>query len=77
MGVLWGAAVWVRGLRGGCQSENEAATFDAVCGKNKVSDGWVIYKGRCDFSRMREHKMSNLGVAASSKRKHLQWHHDP
>ena len=46
----------------GPNGAGKTTILDAICGKNKVSGGRIIYKGRYDLSRMREYKISNLGV---------------
>lgn len=46
----------------GPNGAGKTTILDAICGKNKVSDGQIIYKGQYDLSRMREYKIANLGI---------------
>ena len=46
----------------GPNGAGKTTILDAICGKNKVSSGHIIYKGQYDLSRMREYKIANLGV---------------
>lgn len=46
----------------GPNGAGKTTILDAICGKNKVSDGHIIYKGAYDLSKMREYKIANLGI---------------
>lgn len=46
----------------GPNGAGKTTMLDAICGKNKVSSGHIIYKGEYDLTRMREYKIANLGI---------------
>ena len=46
----------------GPNGAGKTTILDAICGKNKVSGGHIIYKGSYDLSKMREYKIANLGI---------------
>ncbi len=46
----------------GPNGAGKTTMLDAICGKNKVSSGRIIYKGEYDLTRMREYKIANLGI---------------
>lgn len=46
----------------GPNGAGKTTMLDAICGKNKVSGGHILYKGKYDLTRMREYKIANLGI---------------
>ena len=50
----------------GPNGAGKTTTLDAICGKNKVSDGHIIFHsdkdGDKDVTKMREYKISDLGI---------------
>ena len=46
----------------GPNGAGKTTILDAICGKNKVSGGHIIYKGQYDLTKMREYKIANLGI---------------
>lgn len=46
----------------GPNGAGKTTILDAICGKNKVSNGKIIYCGQHDLSNMKEHHISELGI---------------
>ena len=46
----------------GPNGAGKTTILDAICGKNKVSGGKILFKGKYDLTKMREYKIANLGV---------------
>ena len=47
----------------GPNGAGKTTILDAICGKNHVSDGRIVFKGRYDLARMKDYKIANLGVS--------------
>ena len=46
----------------GPNGAGKTTILDAICGKNRVSGGRIIYKGEYEVSKMKEYVISNLGI---------------
>ncbi|WP_321971087.1 urea ABC transporter ATP-binding protein UrtD [Paratractidigestivibacter sp.] len=46
----------------GPNGAGKTTMLDAICGKNKVSEGRIVYKGEYDLTKMREYRIANLGI---------------
>jgi urea transport system ATP-binding protein len=46
----------------GPNGAGKTTILDAICGKNKISSGKIIYQGEYEVSKMKEHKISELGI---------------
>ena len=46
----------------GPNGAGKTTILDAICGKNHVSGGRIIYKGEYEVSKMKEYVISNLGI---------------
>lgn len=47
----------------GPNGAGKTTILDAICGKNHVSDGRIMFKGTYDLARMKDYKIANLGVS--------------
>lgn len=46
----------------GPNGAGKTTILDAICGKNHVSGGKILYKGEHEVTKMKEHVISNLGI---------------
>lgn len=46
----------------GPNGAGKTTILDAICGKNKISQGKIVYEGKHEVSKMKEHKISELGI---------------
>jgi len=46
----------------GPNGAGKTTILDAICGKNKISSGKILYKGNHEVSKMREHKIAEIGI---------------
>lgn len=46
----------------GPNGAGKTTILDAICGKNHISGGKIIYKGEYEVSKMKEHVIANLGI---------------
>lgn len=46
----------------GPNGAGKTTILDAVCGKNKVSEGKIIYKNKHDISKLKEHVIAEMGI---------------
>ena len=46
----------------GPNGAGKTTILDAICGKNKISNGKIVYEGEYEVSRMKEHKIAELGI---------------
>lgn len=46
----------------GPNGAGKTTILDAICGKNKISSGKIMYKGKYDVSKMRDYKIAELGI---------------
>lgn len=46
----------------GPNGAGKTTILDAICGKNHISDGKIIYKGEYEVNKMKEHAIANLGI---------------
>ena len=46
----------------GPNGAGKTTILDAICGKNKISEGKIIYENTYEVSKMKEHKIVELGI---------------
>lgn len=46
----------------GPNGAGKTTILDAICGKNNISSGKIIYQGEYEVSKMKEHKIAELGI---------------
>jgi len=46
----------------GPNGAGKTTILDAICGKNKISDGKIIYRDEYDVSKLKEHVIAELGI---------------
>ena len=46
----------------GPNGAGKTTILDAICGKNQVSSGRIVYKGAYDLTKIPDYKISNLGI---------------
>lgn len=46
----------------GPNGAGKTTILDAICGKNKISEGQIIYQGDHDLSKMKEYHITDLGI---------------
>ncbi|WP_310602670.1 urea ABC transporter ATP-binding protein UrtD [Anaerosporobacter sp.] len=46
----------------GPNGAGKTTILDAICGKNKISDGRIIFDGEHELSDLKEHVIANMGV---------------
>ena len=47
----------------GPNGAGKTTILDAICGKNRVSEGKIMFKGVHDLTHMKDYKIANLGVS--------------
>lgn len=46
----------------GPNGAGKTTILDAICGKNKISDGKIIFRDQYELSELKEHVIANMGV---------------
>lgn len=46
----------------GPNGAGKTTILDAICGKNKIADGKIIYKQEYDVSKLKEHIIADIGI---------------
>ena len=47
----------------GPNGAGKTTILDAICGKNRVAGGRIMFKGKYDLAKMKDYKIANLGVS--------------